>query len=256
MLEPWVLSRSRVKKWLVHRLFEDRNFARAKLWRALTTKEADQIRVAGIKAQIIVLPNGLDLAMFPYGERTPSEKKTLLFLGRLHPKKGLSLLIHAWASLITHSGSRGWRLLIVGPDENGHEREIRSLITKLGVERSVSVEGPVEGSRKQLIYRTSHAFVLTSYSEGLPMAVLEALASGLPVLISEACNLPEVVNCGAGWLCGQDLTSVCKGLDGLMSSDDEELHERGLCGRKLVESKYQWPVIARELASACGSLGR
>ncbi len=124
MFEPYILQRSKWKKQLVHWLFENNNFRHVRLWRALTSKEADQIRACGLRQPIVIAPNGLNVADFP----KPPQPVTLidtplvrglrkhgpraLFLGRIHPKKGLDLLLRAWAKI--PRAARDWELVIAG----------------------------------------------------------------------------------------------------------------------------------------------
>ena len=250
MFEPWILGRSRGKKRLAHWLFEDANFKSARLWRALTAKEADQIRGQGLSAPIVVLPNGIDLDEFqPAGRKVETGERTLLFLGRLHPKKGIELLLSAWAQL--EQARKGWVLCLAGPDEGGYAGKIKALIERAGLGSSVSLPGTLVGKQKLEALQSADGFVLTSFSEGLPMAVLESMACGVPVLISHECNLPEVVEAGAGWACGAEIDAVRSALRELLAAGDAERLQRGAAGRKLVESRFKWSVIADELNRAC-----
>lgn len=203
MFEPWILARSRGKKRIAHWLFETANFHHAKLWRALTVKEADQIRSQGIAAPIIVLPNGIDLRSFddvPAFRRTiasSKKKRELLFLARLHPKKGLDLLVQAWA-LLPLSLRGDWRIVVAGPDELGYRAEIEALVARLEVGESMTFTGSVSGDEKHAVLASADAFVLPSYSEGFSVAILEALACRLPVLATHPCNFPDLASRGGG----------------------------------------------------------
>jgi poly(glycerol-phosphate) alpha-glucosyltransferase len=260
--EPWILNRSRWKKRLAHWLFEDANFRHVRLWRALTSKEADQIRACGIGKPIVVAPNGIDVREFPSPIppgapiRTPwagsLEKKgrRLLFLGRIHPKKGLDLLLPAWASL---PGKRDWELIIAGPDEQGFLGALRDLARNFGLERSVTFTGPVTGPVKNSLLHSADVFVLPSYSEGFPMSVLEAMACGVPVLATTASNFPDITSAEAGWECEANLGSVREGLDKALNAPDDERWQRGTNGRRLVEHRYNWSSIVSELLAACAA---
>ncbi len=251
MFEPWILRRSRWKKALAHWLFEDANFRHVQLWRALTGREADQVRsVVGARVQIVVAPNGINLA--PVKKATfarASGRKRALFLARLHPKKGLNLLLQAWAAL--GDLVKNWELVVAGPDEGGHEAEVRQWVQEMGLEQAVSFTGPVSGEAKYTLIASADLFVLTSYSEGLPMAPLEAMAAGVPVLVTEPCNLPEVRDYGAGWTTTTELASVQRELALALNADDQELRQRGSAGRQLVESKFSWQNTVAILHDAC-----
>jgi glycosyltransferase involved in cell wall biosynthesis len=253
--DPYILRRSRWLKRLAHLLFEDRNFRQVQLWRALTQKEAQQLKQAGIQAPIAVVPNGVEL---PQPECRPPlpealQKKRpyrLLFLGRLHPKKGLPLLLGAWSQLSDHL--EDWELAVVGPDEGGHLRELETLIAA-DPERlnSVRLLGPVSGDTKTAIYQSASAFALTSYSEGFPMALLEAASHCLPVLQTTECNFPELEQAGGSWTADPTPASVLVALQSLIKASVAERTERGEAGFELVKRRYQWSQVALALEAAC-----
>jgi glycosyltransferase involved in cell wall biosynthesis len=221
------------------------------LWRALTETEGEQIRaVVGGGARVVVAPNGLDLApmkltLFP----RPSGRRRALFLGRLHPKKGLELLIRAWAD--SRSAAKEWELLIAGPDEGNHEAQVRRWVADAGLTGSVTFAGPVSGAAKFELIATADLFVLTSYSEGVPMAPLEAMGSAVPVAITRQCNLPEVTSAGAGWVCNADFEETRNMLREALSANDDERKQRGMAGRRLVERTFAWQKTVATIQEAC-----
>jgi glycosyltransferase involved in cell wall biosynthesis len=249
--EPWILQRSRWKKRLAHWLFEDANFRHVRLWRALTDREADQIKtVVGAQAQVVVAPNGMDLTpVRPAQFGQMSGRRRALFLGRLHPKKGLDLLIQAWAG--AGSAAADWELVIAGPDEGGHEAEVRQWVAAAGLGGSVIFCGSISGQAKYDLIASADLFILTSYSEGLPMAPLEAMAAGVPVALTQECNLPEILQVEAGWLCPAEPTAVGMMLKEALLADDAERRQRGAAGRRLVEEKFSWQKTVATLRAAC-----
>lgn len=254
ILEPWILARSKWKKKLVHLLFENANFRYATLWRALTEKEASQIRAIGIKAPITVCPNGIDLNWFSELNnvrlRLRNGPKILLFLARIHPKKGIDLLLNAW-SRIDRNRRADWRIVIAGPDELGYLSECKALCENLDLNESVTFVGPVDGLRKLEILASASAFILPSRSEGFSVAILEALASRLPVIGTFACNFPQLASVGGGWLSDSTVEGIFNSLENLVSADDSELAQRAELGRRLVEQHYQWSSIVCNLEDAC-----
>ncbi len=263
IFEPYILGRSRWKKRLVRWLFEDANFRRARLWRALTSKEADQIRSCGFTAPIAVIPNGLDPGEFPKPldldapiatpliKSLPKTVLRLLFLGRIHPKKGLDLLVPAWAKL--SALTRDWQLVIAGPDERSYLAQVRELARSLGLQGQVVFTGPVTGQSKIRLLHTSDLFVLPSYSEGFPMSVLEAMACELPVIATRACNFPDIAGTEAGWECDPAVDSVAEALQNALQASALERRRRGQIGRRLIERAYTWPAIVRNLQEACAA---
>jgi glycosyltransferase involved in cell wall biosynthesis len=261
MFEPYILGRSRWKKRLVHLLFENANVRAVRFWRALTPKEADQIRASGARQPIAVLPNGLDPAGFekpadsaapidtPLVKALPKDSRRALFLGRIHPKKGLQLLLPVWAKLGALRAD--WQLVIAGPDEAGYLGEIRALASSLGLGDRVIFTGLVTGEEKTRLLYSADLFILPSYSEGLPMSVLEAWACGLPVVATRECNLGDVSTAQAGWECDATFESLEESLRAALGASEAERRERGANGRRLIDIRYSWPSIARELDQEC-----
>lgn len=257
MFEPYIVRRSRWKKELVHWLFENANFRHACLWRALTSKEATQIRSCGIRAPIAVVPNGLNLDEFAKPQKSSQasqaqkEKLRLLFLGRIHPKKGLDLLLAAWARLGRYH--RDWELVVAGPDEQGYLAELRKLAANLGLELEIRFTGAVTGQEKITLLHSADLFVLPSYSEGFSMGLLEAMACTVPVVATEACNFPEISSRQAGWECATGLASLMQALEAGLRAGNAERQERGGNGRRLIEQSYAWPALIKQLLDACAA---
>ncbi len=267
MLDGWALAHSRWKKLLAGVAFERRHLREAACLHALCRPEAVSIRDYGARNPIAVIPNGVDLPSEEGVEieRREGGRKTLLFLGRLHPKKGLAGVLEAWAAL----GSRaveGWRLEIAGWDQGGHEAELKRLASDLGVgwadvrgregedgrgsddgAASVVFSGPAFGGVKDGLLRRADAFILPSFSEGLPMSVLEAWAYRLPVLMTDYCNLPEGFAAGAARRIGTDAESIGAGLRALFAETGDGLREMGGKGRALVESRFTWRQVAEQM---------
>ena len=259
MFEPYILKRSRWKKRLVHWLFENRNIRDVRFWRALTTTEAAQIAATGARQPIAVIPNGLDVADFtrpadldrpiqtPLVERLAKRSRRLLFLGRIHPKKGLMLLLPAWAKV----QAADWELVIAGPDEGGHLQEVRARAAQLGIADRVIFTGLMQGEEKVRLLHTADLFVLPSFSEGLPMSVLEALACGVPVVATRESNVGDLMSDGAGWECSAAVDSLAEALGQALAATESERAERGSRGRRTIEARYGWPSVVKELERAC-----
>ncbi|HEX3624663.1 MAG TPA: glycosyltransferase [Verrucomicrobiae bacterium] len=261
--EPWILNRSRWKKKLAHWLFEDANFRCVKLWRALTPREAEQIRACGITAPIVVAPNGLNLENFPapakkdapietpFVPRLAKAGRRALFLGRIHPKKGLDLLLSSWAAL--NGAGDGWELVIAGPDENGYLDEIKATARALNLLDRIQFTGPVTGQTKIALLHSADLFVLPSYSEGFSMSLLEAMACKVPVVATQSCNFPDVTVRQAGWECDCTRESVYGTLNEALREDDSARQQRGLNGYRLVAERYAWPAIVSTILEACSA---
>jgi glycosyltransferase involved in cell wall biosynthesis len=259
--DPWILRRSKRLKRVAHWLFEDQNIAHVSWWRALSSKEAEQIRaVIGPKANVRIIPNGIDLdevdhvadntfnpAQHPWTNRR--KPRRLLFLSRIHPKKGLDLLVSAWALLAKEFPD--WELLITGPDEGGYQGTVERMIRAADAANSCWIHPAVTGAEKHALFRTADLFVLPSYSEGFPMAVLEAAAHGVPVVQTTECNFPELTAVGAAWQCQPEKADLERALRAALAADDLERRERGQAGRGLVMKNYSWQSVAKMLVGAC-----
>jgi len=260
--DPWILRRSRGKKRLAHLLFEDKNIANVRWWRAVSNKEAEQIRaVVGSHAVVHVIPNGVDLDEVDSFQFAVSSEETepawmkrkrpkrLLFLSRIHAKKGLDLLVPAWGKLTKEFPD--WELLIVGPDEGGYQVTVEKMIAEAGCGDTCWIHPAVSGAEKHALLRTADLFVLPSYSEGFPMAVLEAAAHRIPVVQTDECNFPELAAAGGAWECRPESECVEKALREALTAEDAERAERGLKGRELVERSYSWDRLAVTVNELC-----
>ncbi len=300
MLDPWAVRNSRWKKRLAYLWFERTHLRDAACVRALCESEAQSIRAYGLKNPVCIIPNGIEL---PQEEsegsklegRRSGEKRILLFLGRLHPKKGLPNALRAWAEVRRQKsearGQEEWQFVVAGWDQGGHESELKRLCDGLGLKwadvpaaefvgdllashadgdkwagpavqpyrktdnrpptsdhnASVLFVGPVFGETKDALLRQASAFILPSFSEGLPMSVLEAWSYRLPVLMTDECNLPEGFAANASLRIGTDVESIAEGLRLLFESPISDLRSLGDNGRQLVSERFTWPMIASQM---------
>lgn len=252
-LEDWALGRRRRVKRLYSAIAEKPYFDRAAAIQALTCAEARQCQQFGIRAPARILPNGVDRSVLsdtilPAGLRAelglPAHALLYLFVGRLFPKKGLDQLIPAFSRLVAECPDAF--LLIAGHDAgSGYRRELETLIQATRAAGHFWFLGEVRGMRKFHVLRGADVFVLPSYSEGLPVAVLEAMASRLPVIVTPGCHLPQVVEVQAGWSTEPAADQL---LDGLREAarDAGERRRRGQLGQKLVEKYFTWDKIAAQ----------
>lgn len=254
MLDPWALTVSPLKKRLVRALFEDRNLCGAAVLHALNQAEHDAMRAFGLKNPVAIIPNGVDLPPLgdhgppPWAGAVPADARILLFLGRLHPKKGLKPLLHAFAAAQARTPAlRDWRLVIAGWDQNGHRGELEALVRELTLERSVHFPGPIHGAAKNAALAAADAFILPSFSEGLPMAVLEAWSFARPVLMTRACNLPEGFSAGAALEIGTRPEELADSLGVMARLAPSGLSAMGAQGRALVQERFNWDHVAARM---------
>jgi poly(glycerol-phosphate) alpha-glucosyltransferase len=250
MLDPWALKHSRRKKQLASLLYERRNLNGARCLHALNASEAAAMRAFGLTNPIAVIPNGTDVPGHADPPR-PSwwpDGKVLLFVGRIHPKKGVVELVDSFARLraVAPDIAGEWSVVIAGWDDGGCERALHAAVVRHGLQDRVVLPGPIYGPKKDFALRHASAFILPSYSEGLPMSVLEAWAYGVPVLMTEACNIPEGFAAGAASRIEPFPDALAASLELLLApASFSNLVEMGRRGRALVQAQFAWAEICR-----------
>jgi poly(glycerol-phosphate) alpha-glucosyltransferase len=261
MLDPWAVRNAAWKKRIAATLYENAHLKKAPCLHALCRSEARAIRDFGLKNPICVLPNGVEIPQTscseppPWDSSLPAGANVLLYLGRIHPKKGLRELVMAWQKAIKSRGiGSEWFLVIAGWDQGGHENELKSLVSELGVADRILFVGPQFDVEKQQTFARAQAFILPSFSEGLPMVVLEAMAHALPVLMTPYCNLPEVFKAGAAFRIEPEVAPIAGTLGELGDMTEEERKNIGKKGLQLVSERFTWGRIAQEMRSVYGWL--
>jgi glycosyltransferase involved in cell wall biosynthesis len=251
MLESWAVRNAMWKKRIAALLYENQHLRRAACLRALSEAEAHSIHCYGLRNPICVIPNGIDLPDLreSNAKTQPADRRTLLYLGRLHPKKNIANLIRAWNETFNSQRSSGdrWILAIAGWDQGGYEAQLKQLTTDLGLLSSVIFLGPQFGADKNECYRACDAFILPSLSEGLPTTVLEAWAHAKPVLMTTECNLPEGFEANAALRIGKAPEEIAAGLKVLCEMSDDDRSQMGNCGRALVATRFSWPRIGEQM---------
>lgn len=259
MLDPWALANSAWKKRVFRFLIEDDNLRRAACLHALCEPEAAQIRRLGFKNPVAIVPNGVEL---PDEDATPTAflerfprvrgRRVALFLGRIHPKKGLLHLVDAWATVKRdRRGMREWMLVVAGPDQRGHQGAVAARVAHHDLVDDVEFTGPLHDDVKTSAFAAASAFVLPSFSEGLSLAILEAMASRLPVLVTRQCNI-DVEAFGGGLLADPTAASIARQLSAFLDLGEDERRQMGARGRREVEARYTWSRVAHDLVDAYG----
>jgi glycosyltransferase involved in cell wall biosynthesis len=247
LLKPLALRNSRWKKRTAALLFENEHLRRAACLHALNAAEADSFRAYGLKNPICVIPNGTILQNH-YASPNPLQARSILYLGRFHPLKGLRRLIEAWSAVRNEAAKANWRLTLAGWDQNHHRAELERLAERLQVRSTVTFLGPQFNTDKDRCFAAASAFILPSESEGMPVSILDAWSWRLPVLMTEACNLPDGADAKAAIEMAPEVRSIVAALRQLFSLSDSEREAMGRNGRCLVEERYQWPSVAKSIS--------
>lgn len=257
MLSAWALAAKRFRKSAAWTLYQRRDLMRAAALHATSESELADCRRKGYQGRIAVVANGTELPP-PAGDDKPSShvpprvRRTLLYLGRVHPVKGLATLVDAWARL----RPAGWRLVIAGQDADGYAAELQRRIARDGLQGEISILGAADGPDKWALYRSADLFVLPSHSENFGMVVAEALACGVPVLTTRATPWSELPEQRCGWWIDAGLVPLVDALRVAVATPGAELRAMGARGRAFVESKYTWDAAAREMSSLYESVLR
>lgn len=258
-LEPWALAAGSPIRRAYAAGVEGPLIRRATHMQALTANEAQQFRQFGYKGPISIISNGVseDWLTLERGSLArdfglPSGARTLLFLSRVHPKKGLDILLRAF-SVISPQAPDAW-LIVAGSDAgSGYLAEMKRLSGELNIEQRCRFVGEVSGQQKRRTLGGADIFALISHSEGVPIAVLEALAAGLPVIITSGCNLAEVAEIGAGLVIPPTTEAAVSALKAFLI-DADDLAARGSAARRLAAERFTWPLVARKTVEAYATM--
>ncbi|WP_299645468.1 glycosyltransferase [Sphingomonas bacterium] len=245
MLDPWITERGRAKKALARWGYERASWREAAALHALTQAEAADISRETGREDSLVIPNAAP-SLAPARARAG---QGIVYLGRIHPKKNLAALITAWRGLAAGEAT----LTIAGwggaADVAALERDVAAAGS------SVRFVGAVHGEAKDALLRDARALILPSFSEGLPMVILEAWAAGTPTVITAQCNLPDGLATGAALACGHDAVSIGTALATTLQMKDTEWQRRSAAAQGLAASRFslervsmQWTQAYRRLA--------
>jgi poly(glycerol-phosphate) alpha-glucosyltransferase len=246
MLDPWITARGRWKKALARAGYERASWRRADAFHALTEAEAQDIRREAGERPVLVIPNPGPPAVAAAPSPRPPR---VLYLGRIHPKKNLLALVQAWHAAALSSGAE---LAIAGWGEAGDVAELERAVQD--GPSSVCLVGPVEGEAKDRLLAEARFMVLPSHSEGLPMAILEAWAAGVPTVMTAACHLPEGFAAGAALECGTDAGSIAAALGRALQLDESRWRAMSEAAWALARGPFSAEAIAKRWVAAYRSL--
>jgi glycosyltransferase involved in cell wall biosynthesis len=245
MLSGWALDQKRRKKQVAWRLYQRRDLRSAHLLHATSATEVEDIRQAGLRQPVAVIPNGVEVPG-PFRSSAPTSPREALFLSRLHPGKGALDLVRAWARV----RPEGWRLVLAGPDEDGHRANVERAVRELGLEAVTRFAGPVGDDEKWDLYRRADLFVLPTASENFGIVVAEALAAGTPVVTTKGAPWRVLEERACGWWIDRGVEPLEAALREATALDDDTRRAMGVRGRAYAEANLSWEHIAEEMAAA------
>jgi len=241
MLSPAALSFSPIKKRGFWHLLQRQAVSAAVCFHATSEQEYQEIRAFGLRQPVAIIPNGIDI---PTPREKSANQRTVLSLGRIHPKKGLDILLRAWAML--EPDWPDWQLRIVGPSEAGHDAFLKSLSRELRLSR-VSIEGAVYGDAKNEIYNATTVFVLPTLNDNFAITVAEALAAGIPVIATRGAPWSGLVEERCGWWIEHGVEPLAVALADAMARPADELSVMGARGRAWMARDYSWSRAGRDV---------
>lgn len=255
-LDPYLYDKSSRSVWLkrlYERWFDLPNLNGASAIHYTTEEERERASFLGLRAPSFIIPNGIEWSRFAsLPERGAfrdaqgyGDEPLVLFLGRLHFKKGLDLLIPAFAAVRQRLPEA--RLAIVGPENDDYGQQVRRWVAEYGLNDAVRFVDHLDGPAVLQAYVDADVFVLPSYTENFGMTVVEAMACGLPVVISDQVNIhTEVAASGGGLVTRCDVDEVAGAVTGLLE-DENRCRIMGQAGRHAAQAQYAWPAIVEAL---------
>lgn len=248
----WSLQQSAHKKQIYLKVIEQANINHSLGLHLTSIQEQQEVSRLGLVAPSFVLPHGLDVSSLIPDARIklrqllnlPVDEPIILFLSRLHPKKGLDFLIPALSKLTHHR----FTFVLAGSGSKEYEAEIESLLVSNGIQDRTYLAGFVAGEKKDLFLQGSDLFALTSYSENFGVSVLEAMASSLPVLVTPGVALASVVaEHQVGYIPELDVSEITNAIKQCLSYP-QTARDMGNRARQLVLQKYTWNGVANNLS--------
>lgn len=262
MLEGWALDHGSSMKGIAWRCWEGKAFHRAAMIHATCESEAKSIRGATKNSNILVVPPGI-AEPDPVSEAVRASMLTrlgfaadcrvVLFLSRLHRKKGLDLLVEAWKTLA--SEQPGWRLVIAGPEGDGSGAQAQADVARLGLGESVVFFGEASRRERDILLDLADLFVLPTRSENFGMVVAESLAAGRPVVTTTETPWGELEVKGCGWIVRPERMHVTQIVREAMAHSKEALRRMGDDGRRWVSNKYSWRKAAAQMLDGYRAVG-
>jgi glycosyltransferase involved in cell wall biosynthesis len=262
-LDPWSLGQKRLRKRLLWRLGARRAFEGAAAVHYTAAQEqrlAEEFAGAG---RGVVIPLGVDdelleatstSSSFRDSHPPLSKSPYVLVLGRVHPKKGLEQLLDVFLDLTRGQTLNGWRLVIAGDGAPEYVRRLQRVAEERQGEGRVVFTGWLDGVERASALREATVVALVSHQENFGLSIVEAMACGVPVLVSRHVNLAEEIEgAGAGWVTSLDRAVLLEALRGVLRADNEWAH-RGRAGRELVRQRFVWPAVALELTKLYRSI--
>jgi len=273
----WSLEKIRFKKYLIkshsHLIccprgnllqwcFKSKNWKKRPFWNFIgrnyynlsdfihvtSQEEMNDLRALGVNVPMVLISNATDIPSESYVAKHISLKeKKLLFLSRISKKKGLELLLNAWAKM----KRPGWKLIIAGTDSEGYSSFLKQLSNDLNISNSVEFIGGVAGQNRDMVYAQADIFILPTFSENYGLVIAEALAHGLPVITTKGTPWKDIVDNKCGWWCDINEEAIVNALNEAMLLTNQDRKAMGQRGREYVIKEHSWQSAADKMETSC-----
>ena len=246
-LAAWSLARHKWRKRLFGVYAQYAAMRATDLWHVTCEKEYEEIRVAGYRQPVAIVPIGMDLPTLGETARPQDDgKRTVAFFGRIHKVKAVDNLVLAWEKVAARHPN--WDLVVAGPDD-GMVATLNAIIAERKIPR-VRLVGEISGAAKYEFLSSVDLYVLPSHTENFGVTVAEALACGTPVVVSKSTPWGGVVANRCGWFAANDVDTLAATLDEAMGAPRETLREMGARGRDWIRRDFSWEGVGREMLTA------
>ena len=247
MLEPWSLNQSRLKKKLALLLYQKNDLKHAAVVHTTSEMESKNFQKLSLNKSTVVIPNGISLSQYSTKRiKAPQLKRKLLFLSRIHEKKGIEILISAWQR-IPAKYKREWQVKIVGEGDPNYLKSLIALVHTLNLSDEIQFIGPKYGPEKIDEYQNADLFVLPTHSENFGMVIAEALASGLPVITTKGTPWGEIITHNCGWWIDVGINELTSALEDALVKPQTALYQLGENGIDLIYKKYSLQRVSSEM---------
>jgi glycosyltransferase involved in cell wall biosynthesis len=241
-LAPAALGRSHFAKACFWPLQKEA-LSRAACLHATAQSEYHHIRSKSLVSPVAVIPIGVDIPQI-YISPILREFRDLLYFGRVHPIKGIDLLLKVWSRV--EPLRPDWRLRIVGPDNEGYLQEMKHLSKDLFIQRA-SFENGVYGKDKVRLFQSVDLYILPSHTENFGITVVEALANGVPSIVTKGAPWQGIVEHSCGWWVTREEKALYEALMEATSLSEEDLRSMGERGRAWMQRDFAWEQLGRKL---------